>query len=102
MPGYRQYPGISSHRQEVCSPMATPDSITDATFIPWLAGLLEGEGYFGTVTNWVARKGYRYPRVGIKMTDRDVIERVAAAWDIKIYTLKATTRSPKPQYRVTI
>jgi hypothetical protein len=39
----------------------------------WLAGLLEGEGYFVVLTV----KGYRYPRLGVNMNDEDVIARVA-------------------------
>jgi hypothetical protein len=31
------------------------------TEIAWLAGLLEGEGYFGMVNNRVNGKTYRYP-----------------------------------------
>jgi hypothetical protein len=48
-----------------------------ASRIDWLAGLLEGEGYFGTIPSHVGGQTYRYPRVGISMTDRDVIARVA-------------------------
>lgn len=46
----------------------------------WLAGLLEGEGYFGSRP---PRSGYSRAqlRVTVKMTDRDVIERAAALMD---------------------
>lgn len=47
----------------------------------WLAGLLEGEGYFGTINSWVSGRCYRYPRIGVNMTDRDVIDRVATLWE---------------------
>ncbi|KKL45530.1 hypothetical protein LCGC14_2354760 [marine sediment metagenome] len=43
------------------------------TKIAWLAGLLEGEGYFG------GHKG-KYPRMVLKMTDEDVVTEVAAMW----------------------
>ena len=48
----------------------------------WLAGLLEGEGYF------IERRGAnRSPaRVDAKMTDRDVIERVAELFGGKAVT----------------
>jgi hypothetical protein len=45
--------------------------------ILWLAGLLEGEGWFGTrypPKKEGARKGYRGLSIGIGMTDRDVLE----------------------------
>jgi hypothetical protein len=43
--------------------------------IAWLAGLLEGEGYFG-----VNRSGTgTYPTITLEMTDEDVVRRAAAA-----------------------
>jgi hypothetical protein len=46
--------------------------------VAWLAGLLEGEGYFGLIPNKVKGKTYRYARVGVTMTDEDVIRRAAS------------------------
>lgn len=46
----------------------------------WLAGLLEGEGTFLKP----APSDPRYPIVSCRMTDRDVIERVAQAFDTSI------------------
>jgi hypothetical protein len=37
----------------------------------WLAGILEGEGWFSLV-------GRRYPRIGLDMTDLDTVRRAAA------------------------
>ncbi len=54
----------------------------------WLAGLLEGEGYFGTINSWVKGKCYRYPRIGLSMVDRDVVEHVGQLWDVKVQTVK--------------
>lgn len=68
----------------------------------WLGGLLEGEGYFGMVTNWVNKKPYRYPRIGVNMTDYDVIERVSKLWNIKIFVMKPAGVSKKIGYRVTL
>lgn len=68
----------------------------------WLAGLLEGEGWFGTTNCHVKGKTYRYPRVGVSMTDRDVIERVAAFWGNKVAVLRPYGVSKKTQYRVMI
>src|ERR1051326_8477070 len=45
--------------------------------LAWLAGLLEGEGYFHVVTSTTNGKKYRYPKIAVGMTDRDVIERAA-------------------------
>ena len=41
----------------------------------WIAGLLEGEGYFGF------SKTRRFPYVSIEMTDRDVIQRASIVMD---------------------
>lgn len=70
--------------------------------LAWLAGLLEGEGYFGTINNRVSGKIYRYPRIGVAMTDRDVIEKVAALWGTKIQTLKPRGVSKLTSYRITL
>jgi hypothetical protein len=43
------------------------------TKIAWLAGLLEGEGYFSGLEG-------KYPRMVLKMTDEDVVTEVAAMW----------------------
>ena len=58
--------------------------------LAWLAGLLEGEGSFQTysrVTKHVKKDGtlgvYRssYPRIQVQMTDKDVVEKVAALFN---------------------
>jgi hypothetical protein len=59
----------------------------------WLAGLLEGEGYFGMIRNRVGGKTYRYPRIGVSMTDRDVIARVATMFGLGTYEIKAPGNS---------
>lgn len=81
--------------------------MTTLTQIPsndlaWLAGLLEGEGYFGTIRNHVGGKVYPYPRVGVTMTDRDVIARVAALWSVKVNVVRPYGVSKKTSYRVQI
>jgi len=51
--------------------------------LAWLAGLLEGEGCF-----MATRKGRNKAanvEVTVKMTDRDVIEHVAAVWNAGVY-----------------
>lgn len=45
--------------------------------IPWLAGLIEGEGSF--------RWHHRSPAITIQMTDEDIITRVAKLWDRPVY-----------------
>jgi hypothetical protein len=42
--------------------------------LAWLAGLLEGEGYFLSFRNTVGGKVYRYPQIVLRMTDLDVVE----------------------------
>jgi hypothetical protein len=72
------------------------------TDVAWLAGLLEGEGYFGMIRSRVGGKVYRYPRVGVTMTDRDVIDRVAAMFDTKVYAVKPGPQSNLESYRFTL
>jgi hypothetical protein len=65
----------------------------------WLAGLLEGEGSF--------RKGppceAKYPRITIQMTDIDVIQRVAALFEIKyIYAKKYNHDDWKDSYSIVL
>lgn len=55
--------------------------------VEWLAGVLEGEGYFGVAG------AYRNPVVHLTMTDGDVVEEV-----IKVY-LSLTGRQIKPHRR---
>ena len=53
--------------------------------IHWLAGIIEGEGNPGT---WVHRRSggtYHYPRIQMIMTDEDVVARVAALTEAKMY-----------------
>lgn len=47
----------------------------------WLSGLLEGEGCF----RYVANSGYVYPKVILKMTDLDVVEKAAGFLGSKIH-----------------
>jgi len=59
--------------------------------IAWLAGLLEGEGTFMTGPPSQPRS----PVLGVSMTDRDVIARVAEIFDVKV--LRA--RAPHPHWK---
>lgn len=70
----------------------------------WLAGLLEGEGYFGMIPNNVGGKTYRYPRIGVTMTDEDVVSRVAELWQIRLQVIdpRKDGRSKLLQYRAHI
>lgn len=70
--------------------------------LAWLAGLLEGEGYFGTIINRVAGRAYRYPRIGVNMTDADVIGRVASLWGVSVYVMRPAGLSKKTAYRTII
>ena len=52
--------------------------LTETRDIIWLAGLLEGEGYFGL------NRG-KYPRITLHMTDEDIVIRAAALMGSNIY-----------------
>ena len=45
--------------------------------IAWLAGILEGEGYFNL-------KQGKYPQIGLDMTSEDIVTRVSDMWDTRI------------------
>ena len=47
----------------------------------WLAGLFEGEATFGFTTSG-------HPRVGLQMTDRDIVQRVAEIFNVKVSVRK--------------
>ena len=62
----------------------------------WLAGLLEGEGYFG----WHKRKHYYgQPIIGLTMTDEDVVQRAAKLMNINVFELKRRTKLNKRAWR---
>lgn len=46
-----------------------------ADSVEWAAGVIEGEGYIGT------RKSAFKPRIGVEMTDLDVVARLYAVFD---------------------
>ena len=52
----------------------------------WLAGLLEGEACF------LSHKSgpYRYPVVALTMTDKDIVDDVAARWGVNVWPVKPT------------
>jgi len=54
--------------------------------LAWLAGVLEGEGSF--IETWVGRPKYHNVVICLKMTDRDVVDRVAALWNSGVYDEK--------------
>ena len=61
----------------------------------WLAGLLEGEGYFTIVSNSGS------PSAQVSMTDRDVVERAAHLMGSNINIRHYSSKNPKwkDQYR---
>jgi len=67
-----------------------------------LAGLLEGEGYFGIIRSTVKAKTYRYARVGVSMTDHDVVARVAGLLDATVVSVKPSGVSRLQQYRAVL
>ena len=53
--------------------------------IAWLAGIIEGEGWFGF--GWaynLARRHIYSPRIDVQMIDRDVIEKIANICNVKV------------------
>jgi len=55
--------------------------------LQWLAGLMEGEGSF-TIHHPKKEKDLGYPgapKIQLKMTDRDVMERAAHIFGVKLY-----------------
>jgi hypothetical protein len=64
--------------------------------------LLEGEGYFGLIPNKVGGKTYRYARVGVTMTDSDVVERAARLMDARVMRLRPAGVSRLPQFRAQV
>ena len=65
----------------------------------WLAGLLEGEGSFG----FQKQKGKSRPIVSLRMTDRDIVARVATIFGTKVhgpYRSESRGRLVKPIYSV--
>lgn len=63
--------------------------------IHWLAGLLEGEGWFG----WSKSRG---PSIQLEMTDRDVVERVGILWYRGVYRRPPRKEGWLETYRVEI
>ena len=61
----------------------------------WLAGILEGEGSF--------MKGVpscpNAPRIGIQMTDRDVLEKVAAFFEVSVCRAGVTRQKKNPHWK---
>ncbi len=59
----------------------------------WLAGLLEGEAYFGIRKNRVKGHLYFYPEMQLQMCDHDVVKRVAKLLRATIYCYN----NPRPR-----
>lgn len=62
-------------------------------FLAWLAGLLEGEAYFGA-----ARSSPGSPVIRLGMTDRDVVMKVGAAFKAKTYLVPRRARENRKDY----
>lgn len=78
--------------------------ITSSELI-WLAGYLEGEGYFGRYPNEGGRCGSW--KIGAQSTDKDVLERVAKSLNVKVggpYTSFSTQLQTRrrPTYNITL
>jgi hypothetical protein len=67
----------------------------------WLAGLFEGEAYFGTTYDRRLPQNI-YPRIELQMTDRDVVEKVSRMLGIVMYETKRRSENRKPTWRVCV
>lgn len=73
--------------------------------VAWAAGLFEGEGWL-TILNSNGQGGVGYPRLGIAMTDKDIIDRwyrvfpFGRRWEG--LTSKRSKAGPKPYYFVQV
>lgn len=69
-------------------------SVPQSLEVKWLAGLLEGEGYFGISHNGLS------PVIKVKMADKDIIERAAELWGSVVRDAIDSSRKLhwKPQY----
>jgi hypothetical protein len=80
-----------------------PMSLEEPLRFMWLAGILEGEGSF-----WILKKNrpsgghYRYPKISVVMTDRDVIEWVAVLFGDKAVTEQTPRGNRQMTYRTNL
>lgn len=78
-------------------PPTTINAMSDFD-LAWVTGIIEGEGCFQAHRPKHAPKAY--PHVIVGMTDRDIIDRLAAITGIgKIRTQKVRARMTKPLYK---
>ena len=71
--------------------------------IAWLAGLYEGEGWFGGAISKGVRykKPYWYPCIRIVSTDQDIMKRVSILIDRPVNGPYMAKKSTKPYWQVT-
>ena len=69
----------------------------------WLVGILEGEGSFGFWRSHGTNKNWRYPRIHLSMTDRDVVLRAAKLLHVRMEgPFGPNGMESKPLYKVRI
>ncbi len=73
----------------------------------WLAGILEGEGWFGcNKRKYKVKSGeekiYLDPVVNLQMTDKDIIERAATLIGGSVRTYQSKRTNSKILYRVSV
>jgi hypothetical protein len=84
---------MSTSKLRIALTIIGGEELLKLTDIYWLAGIIEGEGYFGI-------RHTKYPYIQVRMTDLDVIERVNEFFKAKIWTSPPTDVDYKTSYCV--
>ena len=83
--------------------MNTPFRSTIQTHIPWLAGVLEGDGCFGIKTQHNKQSVSYFPYISVQLTDQKLLEFIAQLLETNIYTYKHPTQKHwKTVYRTNL
>jgi hypothetical protein len=86
-------------------PLARPLPEISELDLAWLAGLLEGEGWFGRVKRAGTRYGrfyYRIPIVQVAMNDEDVVRRIGELTNANVLGPHMQSGGRSPTFMVSI
>lgn len=87
--GFNSHPEYVQYNQKLCN-----NGVMTEFELYWLAGLLEGEGSFMAG----APSTPNAPRISVAMTDRDIIDRVAALFGMTVTIRQPQKDHHKPSY----